>query len=115
MRQRKEAAARKIRDSIIERDQATKRKVDDLVTMQANSNNGSDQGADSRGSHVAATNKDPLKVEFNKVGMQPSINRGVDVVAEVVYALGSCTNNREAQSIGNLIKAGKAKMNSTKS
>ena len=83
--------------------------------MQANSNTGSDQGCDSRGTNAAATNKDPLKVEFSKVGMQPSINRGVDVDAEVALALGTNTNKREAQSIGNLIKAGKAKMSRTKS
>ena len=47
--------------------------------------------------------------------MQPSINRGVDVAAEVALALGNNTNKREAQSIGNLIKAGKAKMSRTKS
>ena len=83
--------------------------------MQANSNTGSDQGCDSRGTKAVAINKDPSKVEFSEVGMQPSINRGVDVAAEVALALGNSTNKREAQSIGNLIKAGKAKMSRTKS
>ena len=83
--------------------------------MHSNSNNGSDQGCDSRGTNVAAINKDPSKVEFSKMRMQPSINRGVDVVAEVALALGNSNNKREAQSIGNLINAGKAKMSRTKS
>ena len=71
---RKQLLAR-LRNSIIERDQATKRKVDELLTMQVNSNTGSDQGCDSRGTNVAAINKDPSKAESSKVGMQPSINR----------------------------------------
>ena len=83
--------------------------------MQANSNTGSDQGCDSMGPNAATIIKDPMKVEFNNAGMQPSINMGGDVVARVVNALGTCTNKREAQSIGNLIKAGKAKMSRTKS
>ena len=83
--------------------------------MQSNSKNGSDQGCDNRGIKVAVINKDPSKVEFSNLGMQPSINRGEDVAAKVALALGNTTNKREAQSIGNLIKAGKAKMSRTKS
>ena len=56
-----------------------------------------------------------MKVEFNNAGMQPSTNRGDEVAARVAKALGTCTNKREAQSIGNLIKAGKTKMSRTKS
>ena len=74
---------------------------------------GSYQGWDSRGPNAATTNKDPMKAEFNNVGMQPSTNRGDDVAARVANALGTCANKREAQSIGNLILAGKAKMSRT--
>ena len=86
-----------------------------MLTMQANSNIGSDQGWDSRGPNAATTIKDPMTVEFNKAGMQPSTNRGDDVAARVANALGTCTNKREAQSIMNLIQAGKAKVTKTKS
>ena len=86
-----------------------------MLTMQANSNIGSDQGDDNWGIKVADITKDPTKSEFSNTGMQPSINRGDDVAAKVAHALGSNTNKREAQSIGNLIKAGKAKMSRTAS
>ena len=86
-----------------------------MLTTQANSNTGSDQGDDNWGIKVAVINKDPSKVEFSNMVMQPSINRGVDVAAKVAHALGNTTNKREAQSIGNLIKAGKAKMSRTTS
>ena len=88
----------------------TKREVDEMLTMQANSNTGSDQGGGNWGIKVAVNNKDPSKLEFSNMGMQPSINRGDDVAAKVAQALGNATNKREAQSIGNLIQAGKAKM-----
>ena len=44
------------------------------------------------------------------MGMQSSIDQGAGVAANVAQALGNTTNKREAQSIGNLIQAGKAKM-----
>ena len=44
------------------------------------------------------------------MGMQSSTNLGIGVAAKVAQALGNTTNKREAQSIGNLIQAGKAKM-----
>ena len=81
-----------------------------MLMMQANSDIGSDQGDDNWGIKVAVTNEDPSKVEFSNMGMQPSNNQGVGVAAKVVQALGNTTNKREAQSIGNLIQAGKAKM-----
>ena len=49
------------------------------------------------------------------MGMQPSNNKGYGVDAVVTSALGCATNKREAQSIANLIQAGKAKMTRTKS
>ena len=75
-----------------------------MLTMQANSIIGSDQGDDNWGIKVAVMRDDPSKVEFSKMGMQ------LGVVAKVAQALGNTTNKREAQSIGNLIQAGKAKM-----
>ena len=84
-----------------------------MLSVQANSQTGSDQGWNSRGSNAVATNDDPIKAEFNNAGMQPSTNRGDEVAARVAKALGACTNKREAQSIGNLIKAGRAKMSRT--
>ena len=92
------------------KDQAKRRKVDGMLTMQANSNIGSDQGDVNWGIKVAVMNEGPSKVEFSNMGMQSSINQGVGVAAKVAQALGSTTNKREAQSIGNLIQAGKAKM-----
>ena len=84
-----------------------------MLSVQANSKTGNDQGWDSRVPNAVTTTDDPMKVEFNNAGMQPSTNRGDEVVARVAKALGTCTNKREAQSIGNLIKAGKAKMSRT--
>ena len=81
-----------------------------MLTLQANSNTASDHGDDNWGITVAVMNEDPYKVEFSNMGMQPSINQGVGVAAKVAQALGNTTNKREAQSIGNLIQAGKAKM-----
>ena len=81
-----------------------------MLTIQANSITGSDQGDDNWGIKVAVMNEDPSKVEFSKMGMQSSINQGVGVAAKVAQALGNATNKKEAQSIGNLIQVGKAKM-----
>ena len=90
-------------------------KIDEVLSLQVNSNTGNDHGWDSRRSNVAGTNDDQMKVEFNNMGMQPSTNRGGDVDARVANAMGICTNKREAQSIMNLIQAGKAKVTKTKS
>ena len=111
IKRRKQLLAR-LRTSIIEKDQATtkRRKVDEMLTMQTNSNIGSDHGDDNWGIKVAVMNGDPSKVEFSKMGMQSSTNMGAGVAAKVAQALGTTTNKREAQSIGNLIQAGKAKM-----
>ena len=86
-----------------------------MLMMQANSNTGNDQGDDNWGIKVAVKNDDPSKVEFSRMGMQSSTNLSSGVAAKVAHALGTTTNKREAQSIGKLIQAGKAKMTRTKS
>ena len=58
-RGRKQLLAR-LRTSIIEKDQAKRRKVDEMLTMQANSNTGSDQADDIWGIIDAVMNDDPF-------------------------------------------------------
>ena len=54
------------------------------------------------------------QTECSRTGIQPSNNKGHGVDVVVNTALGIATNKREAQSIANLIQAGKAKMTRTK-
>ena len=79
------------RASIIEKEQAEakRRKVDELPKMQANSNNGKDQG-DFNWGNKAGINSDDLKQsEFSRTGIQPSNNKGhgVDVVVHIALGL----------------------------
>ena len=82
--------------------------------MQENSNSGEDQKESDSGMKVRFGGDDQNATESSSSGVQPCINKGniVGIVAKT--ALGN-TNKREAQSIMNLIQAGKAKMTKTKS
>ena len=90
--------------------QAKKRKTHEPAELPGNSETGKDQKDFNRGTKVEAGKNDLQKCEFNKGCMQPSTNRGNNVVAKVQDACGSTSIKREAQFIVNLIQAGKAKM-----
>ena len=106
-----------LRASIIEKEQAEakRRKVDELPKMKANTNNGKDQGDFNWGDKAGINSDDFNTTAFSRTGIQPSNNKGHGVDAVVNTALGIATNKGEAQSIANLIQAGKAKMTRTKS
>ena len=78
--------------------------------MHRNSITGKDQEDLNRGNKVEVGKDDLLKTEFNGKGMQPCTNKGNSVDAKVQIALGTASTKREAQSIANLLQAGKAKM-----
>ena len=86
-----------------------------LATSEQNSSTGIDQRDFNPGIKVAINGDDLSNNEFSRTGVQHSFNRGHNVVAVAASALGNASNKREAQSIMNLIQAGKAKMTKTKS
>jgi len=105
-----------------------RRKIDDaqvqkllqLGTMHAalpeqNSSTGKDQRDFNPGTKVGISGDDLSKNEFSRMGVQHSFNKGPNVEAVAASALGNASNKREAQSIMNLIQAGKAKVTKTKS
>ena len=104
-----------LRSSIIEKGQAEakKRKVEELPKLHRNSITGKDQEDLNRGNKVEVGKDDLLETEFNGKGMQPCTNKGNIVDAKVQIALRTTSTKREAQSIVNLLQAGKAKMKRT--
>ena len=82
--------------------------------MQENSNTGKDQKESDLGTKVRFGRDDRNASEFSRTGVQPSVNKGYIVGTVAKPALGNATK-REAQSITNLIQAGKAKMTKTNS
>ena len=116
-----------LKASIVEKG-IKRRKVDDAQVQkllqlgtslsalpEQNSSTGKDQRDFNPGTKVGISGDDLSKNEFSRVGVQHSINKGQNVEAVAASALGNASNKREAQSIMNLIQAGKAKMTKTKS
>ena len=80
--------------------------------MQANSNPGKDQKEHDLGDKVKLGGDDPSATEFSRLGTQPCNNKGFLVHTDAITAKRN-SHKREAQSILNLIHAGKAKMKKT--
>ena len=108
--ERKQLLAR-LKGSIEEN--AKRRKVEELPKVQENSNTGKDQKESDLGTKVRLGGDDRSATESSSTGVQPSIDKGNIVGTVAKTALGHATK-REAQSITNLIQAGKAKMTKTK-
>ena len=82
--------------------------------MQANSNSGEDQKEPDLGVKVKLGGDDQSATEFSRTGMQPCNNKGPFVHTVAITAKGN-SKKREAQSILNLIQAGRTKMKKTES
>ena len=83
------------------------------MKLHENSENGKDPKDLKRGAKVEVGNRDLQRCEFSKGEAQPGNDKGKHVDAKFLNAQGPFTMKREAQSITNLIQAGKAKMKRT--
>ena len=101
-----------LRSSIRDKGQAEakKRKVTEPSKLPENSNTGKDPKDLNGGIKVEVGKDDLLRSEFNKGVMRPCTNKGNNVDAKVLDAHGPTSMKREAQSIVDLIQAGKAKI-----
>ena len=91
-----------------------RRKTEELPQMQENSNSGEDQKEPDSGMKVRLGGDDHNASESSSSGVQPCFNKG-NIVGTAAKTAPGNSNKREAQSIMNLIQAGKAKMTKTKS
>ena len=91
-----------------------RRKTEELPQMQENSNSGEDQKEPDSGTRVRLGGDDHNASESSSSGVQPCFNKG-NIVGTAAKTAPGNANKREAQSIMNLIQAGKAKMTKTKS
>jgi len=86
-----------------------KRRVHEPLKLHENPETGKDPKDLNRGAKVEVGNKDQQRCEFSKGEVQQSNDKGKNVDAKFLNAQRPLTMKREAQSITNLIQAGKAK------